>query len=39
METENELTPKEAEAFKNLPKENIPPELLEDNTIKALNQK
>lgn len=39
MVTENELTPSEAEAFKNLPKENIPPKLLEDNTIKALKSK
>ena len=39
MVTENELTPSEAEAFKNLPKENIPPKSLEDNTIKALKSK
>jgi len=39
MVTENELTPSEEEAFKNLPKENIPPKLLEDNTIKALKSK
>jgi len=39
MVTENELTPSEAEAFKNLPKENLPPKLLEDNTIKALKSK
>ena len=39
MVTENELTPREVEAFGNLPKENIPPKILEDNTIKALKNK
>jgi len=39
MVTDSELTPGEVEAFENLPKENIPPKILEDNTIKALKSK
>ncbi len=39
MVTDNELTPGEVEAFGNLPKENLPPKILEDNTIKALKNK